>query len=94
MKQIVGEITVNWDILRKSTWNLCKIHIYTPILYSLTVHGSHTLLQISFHFTQFLTKNIKNSTRKYLHMSHNIAYSKICHKYIHIIAWKDQKEKK
>ena len=58
MKQIVGEITVNWDILRKSTWNLCKIHIYTPILYTLTVHGSHTLLQITCHFTQFVTKNI------------------------------------
>ena len=26
-------------------------------------------------------------------MSHNILYSQICHKHIHIMAWKDQKRK-
>ena len=49
MKQIVEEITVNWDILRKSYWNLCTIHIYTPILYLLTIHGSHMLMCIVKH---------------------------------------------
>ena len=46
-----GEITVNWDILRKLTWNLCRVYIYTPISYvncvwqphvtQCNVHGSH-----------------------------------------------------
>ena len=44
--------------------------------------------------TQFLKVNDQNSTWKSLHMSHNIVYNKICHKHIHIMAWKDQKEKK
>ena len=36
---------------------------------------------------------LSNSTWKSLHMSHNFVYSQICHKYIHIMAWKDQKRK-
>ena len=42
---------------------------------------------------QFLKENQKNSTWKSLQVSHNIIYSQISHKYIHIMAWKDQKRK-
>ena len=50
----------------------------------LTVYGSHTLVQIP----SYLTENDQNSTRKSLHVSDNIVYSKICHKYIHIMGEK------
>ena len=55
-----------------------------------TVHGSYTAIQIPSHFTQFLTQNDQISTWKSLHLSYNIVYSQICHKYIHIMGWKDQ----
>ena len=58
-----------------------------------TVHMSHTLIQISSYLTEFLKENDQNSTWKSLHVSHNILYSQICHKHIHIMAWKDQKRK-
>ena len=53
--------------------------------------GRHTLIQILLHFKQFLKGNEENSTWKSLHMCDNIVYYKICDKYIHIMAWKDQK---
>ena len=56
----------------------------------LTVHGSHMLLKIPSYLTQFLTQNHQNSTRKSLHVSDNMVYSQICHKYIPIMGWKDQ----
>ena len=69
------------------------MYIYTPKCCSLTVHGSHTLLQIPPYLTQFLTQNDQNSTRKSLHVSDNMVYSQICHKYIHIMGRKDQTSK-
>ena len=48
------------------------------------------------HVTQipsYLTENDQNSTRKSLHMSDNIVYSKICQKYIHVMMGKDQTSK-
>ena len=45
-------------------------------------------------YTEFLKENDQKSTWKSMHMSDNIVYSQICHKYIHIMAWKDQKENK
>ena len=49
------------------------------------MYVSHTLLKIPSHSTQYLTQNDQNSTRKSLHVSDNIVYSEICHKYIHIM---------
>ena len=46
----------------------------------------------TFH-TEFLKENDQNSTWKSLHVSHNIVYNKICHKYIHIMGWKDWNSK-
>ena len=60
---------------------------------TLTMHGSHTLIKIPSYLTQFLKKNDQNSTWKSLHMSHNIVYRQISHKYIHIMGWKDQTSK-
>ena len=59
----------------------------------LTVYGSHTLLKIPSYLTQFFTENHQNSTRKSLHVSDNMVYSQICHKYIHIMGGKDQTSK-
>ena len=61
---------------------------------TLTVHGIHTLIKICSNLTQVLIENYQKSTWKSLHVSGNIVYNKICHKHIHIMAWKDQKEKK
>ena len=55
----------------------------------LTVQGSNTVIKIPSYLTQFLKKNDQNSTWKSLHMSHSIFYSHICHKYFHIMGWKD-----
>ena len=73
--------------------NLKSVYIYTPKCCTLTMHGSHTLLQIPSCLTQFLTQNHQNSTRKSLHMSYNMVYSQICHKYIHVMGGKDQTSK-
>ena len=54
---------------------------------------SHTLLKIPSYLTQFLTQNHQNSTRKSLHVSDNMVYSQICHKYIHIMGGKHQTSK-
>ena len=78
------------DFLRKPIWNLCRS---CTKYCTLTVYGSHTLLQIPSHFTQFLTKNDQNSTWKSLHVSHNIVFGEICHKYIHMMGWKGQTSK-
>ena len=59
----------------------------------LTMHGSHRLLKIPSYLTQFLTQNDQNSTRKSLHVSDNMVYSQICHKYIHIMGGKHQTSK-
>ena len=67
-----------------------SIHQYP---YMLTVHGSHMSIQIPSLFTQFLTWNGQKSTWKSLHVSHNIVYSQICYKDLHIMWWKDQKRK-
>ena len=88
--RLLGEIAVNWDFLKKPIWNRCR---YCTKSCMLTVYGSHTLLQIPSHFTQFLTKNDQNSTWKSLHVSHNIVFGEICHKYIHMMGWKDQTSK-
>ena len=60
---------------------------------TVTMHMSHTLIQISSHLTQFHKENDQNFTWKTLHVSHNILYSQICHKHIPIMVWKDQKRK-
>ena len=69
------------------------MYIYTPKCCMLTVYGSHTLLKIPSYLTQFLTQNHQNSSRKSLHVSDNMVYSQICHKYIHIMGWKHQTSK-
>ena len=51
------------------------------------------LIQIPSLYTQFLTWNNQKSTWKSLHISDNIVYSQICHKYIHIMGWKEQRRK-
>ena len=56
--------------------------------------GPHINLDSFTFHRQFLKENYQNSTWKSLHVSHNIVYNQICHKHIHIMAWKDQKEKK
>ena len=61
---------------------------------TLTVYGSNTFIQISSHLRQFLKGNYQNSTWKSLHMSCNIVYNKICHKYIHIWGEKTKLVKK
>ena len=43
------------DFLRKPIWNLCRS---CTKYCTLTVYGSHTLLQIPSHFTQFLKKKL------------------------------------
>ena len=75
--------------------NLKSVYIYTPKCCTLTVHGSHTLLQIPSYLTQFLTQNHQDSTTKSLHVSDNMVYSQICYKYIHIMGGggKDQTSK-
>ena len=61
--------------------------------YTLTMHGSHMSIQIPSLYTQFLTWNNQKSTWKSLHVSDNIVYSQICHKYIHVMGWKEQRRK-
>ena len=70
-----------------------EICLYAPKCCTLTVHGSHMAIQIPPHSTQYLTQNDQNSTRKSLHVSDNIVYSKICHKCIHIMGGKHQTSK-
>ena len=59
MNQIVWEITVNWDILRKPIWNLCRscrkyctventIHV---LPYTFTVHVYHTCFTVHIYHT-------------------------------------------
>ena len=104
LKQSFGQIIVKWYPLEiPCTWitalsnfkqiNLKSVYIYTPKCCTLTVYGSHTLLQIPAYLTQFLTHNDQNSTWKCLHASGYIVYSQICHKYIHIMGGKDQTSK-
>ena len=61
--------------------------------YTLTVHGSHMSIQIPSVYTQFLIWNNQKSTWKSLHVNDNIVYSQICHKYIHVMGWKEQRRK-
>ena len=49
---------------------------------------------VSLHISYIVSnKNGQNSTWKSLHVSDNMVYSEICHKYIHIMGWKDQTSK-
>ena len=68
------ELHAMWHFIETQFWanycelsyfkqiNLKSVYIYTPKCYTLTVHGSHMLLQIPSYLTQFLTQNHQNST--------------------------------
>ena len=71
-------------LLKLFTFQPLESFTFQPIE-SWLMYGSHTLVQIPSYLTQFPTQNDQNSTGKSLHVSHNMVYSQICHKYIHIM---------
>ena len=93
--QFVAPIVVAFKSLETCTVLTCTVQrelqqIWHFMWNKSLAPDSITLLQTPAHFTQFLTQNDQNSTWKSLHLSYNIVYSQICHKYIHIMGWKDQ----
>ena len=85
-------------MLKLFTFQPLESFTFQPIE-SWLMYGSHTLVQIPSYLTQFPTQNDQNSTGKSLHVSHNMVYSQICHKYIHIMVgggggWKTKQAKK
>ena len=89
---------ISWG--EKTHWMLHINHAQEPHINqdyhteccTLTMHESHTLIKVYSYLTVFQIESSK-STWKSLHVSHNIDCSLICHKYIHIMGWKDQTSK-
>ena len=76
-----------------TTWNLSMEQTLIRMLHANRAREPHVNPDSCTWHTQFLKENHQNSTWKSLHVSHNTSYSQICHKYIHIMGWKDQKRK-
>ena len=101
---MVEESPHNWFTCVAISVHGGSLHMWVTCV---AISMNHMLIQVPSYWTQFLKKKNQNSTwkslhvsdnivssGKSLHISHNIAYSQMCHKYIHITAWKDQNKKK
>ena len=80
------EIATCWNLASLSS---CCEQAAAEMLKAFPVH----FVPLQSNSTQFLKENYQNSTWKSLYVSHNTSNSQICHKYIHIMAWKNQKRK-